>query len=140
MIGLGPGARSYTRSFHYSTDFAVSRASVMAVLAAYVQKTKAAFGQASNGIELTVADQQLRYLLKSLLRTEGLDRTRFRSLYAADPLEVFPTLKTLENSGLITCDATRITPTAAGLERSDAIGPWLYAPDVAERMRTFETS
>jgi hypothetical protein len=31
----------------------------------------------------------------------------------------------------------RICLTAMGLERSDAIGPWLYSPAVRQRMEAF---
>lgn len=139
MIGLGPGARSYTRKLHYSTAFAVTRGAVLSLLRAYLGKSAAEMATAANGIELTNQDQQRRFLLKSLLRCEGLDRVRFQALYGIDPMQAFPEIHMLAVYGLVEVASHRITPTSAGLERSDAIGPWLYAPQVTRRMHTFET-
>lgn len=139
MVGLGPGARSYTKRFHYAMPFAVSRAGVLSTLQAYINKGGEDFYVATHGIDLSPEDQARRYLLKSILRSEGVDRARFAELFGRDPVGQFPELRTLVDAGLIEADGARLYPSAAGLERSDAIGPWLYARDVAQRMEAFET-
>lgn len=136
MIGLGPGARSYTRDLHYAMDFAVSRSAVLGVLNRYIAKDRSDFSRVDHGIRLTRAEQMRRYLLKSLLHQEGLDRARFQTLYGPCPLDAFPELTTLEQAGLMTTGPIlRLTP--AGVERSDAIGPWLYSPSITQRMEDF---
>ncbi|MHA3916397.1 STM4012 family radical SAM protein [Halovulum sp. GXIMD14793] len=136
MIGLGPGARSYTRDLHYAMDFAVSRSAVLGVLNRYIAKDRAAFGHVDHGIRLTRAEQARRYLLKSLLHQEGLDPARFRARFGTDPYQAFPELAVLEDTGLMSRGPVlRLTP--AGVERSDAIGPWLYSPSITERMEAF---
>ena len=140
MIGLGPGARSYTRSLHYAMDFAVSRASILRVLKSYVAKSDEAFGLIAHGVELDEDERMRRHVLKSILRTEGLDCGRFADLYRRNPLMTFPQLRALLEAGFLDSRDDRLTPTAAGLERSDAIGPWLYSPDIAARMEAFETT
>ena len=139
MIGLGPGARSYTQSVHYtSIPFAVSRAAVLSTLKDYIALGHDAFATARHGAVLDAAERARRFLLKSLLRSEGVDCARFHTLHRADLLVVFPELKVLLDCGLLEQIQGRIRPTPAGLERSDAIGPWLYAPAVSDRMRSFE--
>lgn len=138
MIGLGPGARSYTSHFHYSTAFAVSRKAVLAALDEYVHHTD--FEHVRYGIDLDRNEQERRYVLKSLLRSEGMDRIRFRALFDRDAIEAVPALQRLVDCGLLNLSHTRIVPTAAGLERSDAVGPWLYAPTITDRMQAFETT
>jgi oxygen-independent coproporphyrinogen-3 oxidase len=136
MIGLGPGARSYTRDLHYAMDFAVSRAAVLGVLQRYIAKDRADFGRVDHGIRLTQSEQMRRYLLKSLLNRDGLDVTRFETLFGQAIPDAFPELQVLANSGLMaTGPILQLTP--AGLERSDAIGPWLYSSSVTERMEAF---
>ncbi len=136
MIGLGPGARSYTRNLHYAMDFAVSRAAVLGVLQRYIAKDRADFSRVDHGIWLTRAEQMRRYLLKSLLHREGLNVDRFESLFGQSAQDVFPELHRLAQAGLLTTSPVlQLTP--AGLERSDAIGPWLYSSSVTKRMEAF---
>lgn len=136
MIGLGPGARSYTQNLHYAMDFAVSRAAVLGVLQRYIGKTRVDFSQINHGIRLTPAEQMRRYLLKSLLQCEGMDTNRFESLFDRTAIDVFPELRKLAQVGLLT-GSTLLHLTPEGLERSDAIGPWLYSSSVTKRMDAF---
>lgn len=138
MIGLGPGARSYTREFHYAMNFAVSRASVLQVLSDYTAKNAAAFAMVDHGIWLDQTERMHRYLLKSILRCEGLDCARFNEVFGCNPMAAFPELDGLIHAGLFESQSARIVPTMAGLERSDAIGPWLYSASVTDRMAAFE--
>lgn len=137
MIGLGPGARSYTRDIHYAMDFAVSRAAVLGVLQRYIGKDRADFGRVAHGIRLTQAEKMRRYLLKSLLHRDGLDVARFETLFGVPVQEAFGELDLLGQAGLLE-DGPVVRLTPAGFERSDAIGPWLYSSDVAGRMQAFE--
>jgi oxygen-independent coproporphyrinogen-3 oxidase len=136
MIGLGPGARSYTRDVHYAMDFAVSRAAILGVLQRYIAKERANFEVIEHGIRLTHTEKMRRYLLKSLLHREGLDAARFNHLFQMSALEAFPELHQLANAGLLETGSV-LHLTAAGLERSDAIGPWLYSPSVTQQMKDF---
>ncbi len=136
MIGLGPGARSYTRDLHYAMDFAVSRAAVLGVLRRYIAKDRPDFDQIDHGIRLGRSDRMRRYLLKSLLNREGLNAARFESLFGLSAQDAFPELRQLASANLLTMGPT-LQLTHAGLERSDAIGPWLYSPGVTQRMEAF---
>ena len=73
MIGLGCGARSYTRGLHYSDHYAVERAGVSAILRDYIAQPEEAFASARYGFVLDAQEQRRRYLIQSLLTWPGLD-------------------------------------------------------------------
>ena len=68
-------------------------------------------------------------MIKSLLRTEGLNLAAYAAHFGTSAVEDFTELATLEDEGLLETLPDRIVPTASGLERSDAIGPWLERRD-----------
>jgi oxygen-independent coproporphyrinogen-3 oxidase len=132
MIGLGCGARSYTRELHYSFDYAVGIGQVRAVLDDYIARPPADFAYAEVGFRLDDAEQRRRWLIKSLLRADGIDAPAYRKRFGAEPTADFPQLVALAEAGLTEPDGLRLTP--AGLERSDAIGPWLTSAEVRHAM------
>ncbi|WP_245828186.1 STM4012 family radical SAM protein [Micromonospora avicenniae] len=132
MVGLGCGARSYTTALHYSFDYAVSVSQVRAVLDDYLARPADDFGYAEFGFHLDGAEQRRRWLLKSLLRAEGVDADAYRTRFGRPPTEDFPQLGGLVERGWATADGLRLTP--AGLARSDAIGPWLTSAEVHHAM------
>lgn len=133
-IGLGCGARSYTHDLHYSFDYAVSVSGVRAVLDDYLGRPATDFRYAEVGYRLDAAEQRRRWLLKSLLRVDGVDRPAYRKRFATDACDDFPDLRLLADNGLVHIGPTHVTPTVAGLERSDAIGPWLVSTAVRDAM------
>ncbi len=138
MVGLGAGARSYTQAVHYSTEYAVGRQGIDAIIQDYLSRD---FTVADYGCRLSQDDQQRRFLLKSLLRIGGLHREDYQQAFPGHwPHEDYPQLQELVDCNLATWEEDRsvLRLTAFGLERSDTIGPWLYAPGVQERMRTFD--
>ncbi|WP_240928090.1 STM4012 family radical SAM protein [Thalassoroseus pseudoceratinae] len=138
MIGLGCGARSYSQSLHYSTEYAVRRNGVRAILGDYINRDAASFRSAQHGFHLAPDDRQRRFVVLSLLQAEGLSRREYQDQFQSDVLEHLPELQTLQTSELAVIDAERITLTPAGLERSDAIGPWLNSVTVRNHMREYE--
>ncbi len=130
MVGIGCGARSYTRDLHYSREYAVGRRGVNAIIADYARADRAHFSAAHHGIRLGPAEQRRRYVLQSLLHTDGLDAAGYRARFGSDPLADTPQLGTLVEAGLAARSGLTLQLTASGLERSDAIGPWLYSPRI----------
>ncbi|GIJ43193.1 coproporphyrinogen III oxidase [Virgisporangium aliadipatigenens] len=128
MVGLGCGARSYTRALHYSFDYAVSVREVRGVLDDYLNRRPEEFAFAEYGFALDAGEQRRRWLLKSLLRAEGVDADAYRRRFREDP----PALPELVERGWATGDGTRLTP--QGLAHSDAIGPWLVSDAVRHAM------
>jgi oxygen-independent coproporphyrinogen III oxidase len=138
MVGLGCGARSYTRGLHYSREYAVGALGVRAIIADYLARTDEALATADYGFRLGPEDQRRRYILQSLLQQAGLDLDVYRSRFGDDPCADFPELNELERYGLARHTQDRLRLTEQGMERSDAIGPWLYSRRVTELMRTYE--
>ena len=138
MIGLGCGARSYTRGLHYSSEYAVGARGVRAILQDYVAREDGSFDAAHYGYRLDVEDQRRRYALQSLLQADGLERTAYRARFRGDVLSDLPQLAELAELGLATLTSERLRLTERGIERSDAIGPWLFAPQVRSLMEAYE--
>ena len=137
MIGLGCGARSYTRTHHYSDEYAVGAAPIRSILHTYAATPADAFAFARYGYVLGGEEQRRRYVLKSLLEAEGLSlfayQRRFGSLVFID----LPMLQELLDCGLAAVADEVMTLTKAGLERSDTIGPWLYSLHVRQLMEEY---
>lgn len=138
MVGLGCGARSYTRGLHYSREFAVGAQGVRAILASYAARRPDDFAAADYGFRLDGAEQRRRYVLQSLLQADGLDLTAYRRRFTTEALDDVPELGALEPAGLASCSDNCLSLTQAGLERSDVIGPWLYSARVRSLMEGFE--
>lgn len=136
MVGLACGARSYTRGLHYSSEFAVSPGAVRELIDAYIARTDHSFGHVDHGILIDDEDQRRRYVILSLLLSEGLDLDAYRSRFGSDVFGDLPELDALEPAGLahhLQADG-RLMLTEAGLERSDLIGPWLHSDRVQSLM------
>lgn len=130
MVGLGAGARSYTAGVHWSTEYAVAQQAVRAIVARYSSASQHDLGQARVGYELNEDEQRRRFIIKSILRADGLERAMYRKRFGTEPLEDVPELRTFVDEELLDDQGTHLRPTATGLERSDQIGPALVSPDV----------
>ncbi len=138
MVGIGCGARSYTRALHYSSEYGVSRRSVADILDHYLRRSDADFANVDYGFALDDDEQRRRYVIQSLLICSGLDRDTYRLRFGNDCLGDLPQLRQLENHGLARIDADRIRPTDEGLARADTIGPWLASTAVVAKMQAYD--
>lgn len=134
MIGLGCGARSYTTSVHYSSEWAVGARGVRGIIDRWIARPDEDFAVADYGFVLDAAEQLRRWLILSLLSDEGLDLAAHRARFGEDPAP----LDELAARGWIEQDAQTLRLTAAGLARADMIGPWLFTDEVRRRMETYE--
>lgn len=139
VIGLGTGARSYTGRAHYSSRYAVSRRGVLGIVDDYCQRDAESFRFADHGIMLDRDEAMRRYLLKSILRSDGLDLNRFHEVFANRAEDSFSEIARLVAMGLLDHSEAWLRPTAAGLEHSDAIPPLFYSPRVRGLMATSVT-
>ena len=139
MIGLGCGARSYTRGLHYSLDYAVHPKSVKEIIADYLSRTQDELATADHGFALDRDEQQRRYLLQSILDVEGLNTVHYAARFGTETADDFPELHTFADAGLVAFGAGRWVPTALGLERSDVIGPWFFSERVLALVAEYET-
>ena len=138
MVGIGCGARSYTRALHYSSEFGVSRRSVAEILEHYLTLSPDDFGSIDYGIVLDTDEQRRRYVIQSLLARPGLDVDAYCQRFGGDCFAHLPQLHALETLALARREGPLLTLTDDGMARADTIGPWLISTDVAARMAEFE--
>lgn len=137
MIGVGCGARSYTQRLHYSREYAVSASGVRAILDDYQQRDAAAFREADYGFWLDDEERKRRFLIQSLLQSEGLSFDAYRAQFGSDALGDVEQLHELTALKLATDDGKYLRLNDAGMERADVIGPWLASTRVVEQMTEF---
>jgi coproporphyrinogen III oxidase-like Fe-S oxidoreductase len=140
MVGLGSGARSYTTALHYSFDYAVGSASVKSIVADFLERSAHGFTTAEIGFWLDDEEQRRRWLLKSLLRTDGVDLLAYRRRFGTGLAGDFPELERLGELGWLEGMGSdgRLRLTAEGLAFSDTIGPWLFSDGVRAAMDAWE--
>ncbi|KMO27025.1 STM4012 family radical SAM protein [Methylobacterium aquaticum] len=137
MVGLGAGARSYTATLHYSTPYAVGQAGIAEIIADYVARDAGRHGRADYGAWLDDEDRRRRFVMMHLLQCTGVPLQAYADHFGASLLDDLPNLSSLAEAGLATLSSDSLALTESGLERSDAIGPWLQASATRERMRAF---
>jgi oxygen-independent coproporphyrinogen III oxidase len=138
MVGLGCGARSYTQSLHYSSEYAVGQTGVREILHDFVERPDSGFDFASHGFVLDIFEQQRRFVIQSLLQVSGLDLHFYRSRFHTDVFQDLPQLLELTTLGFATLHKNYLKLTPLGLERSDAIGPWLYSSQAQHLMQGYQ--
>lgn len=138
MVGLGCGARSYTRSLHYSYDYAVHSREIKSILNQYIASDDLDFTTINYGFILNQDEQQCRFILLSLLSHEGLDRVAYQDRFSHDIMTDYPDLQSWCDLKLIQLTEQRLHLTELGLERSDVIGPSLFSNQVRSLMNSYK--
>jgi oxygen-independent coproporphyrinogen-3 oxidase len=136
-VGLGPGARSYTRALHYSTEWAVSARGVREIIESWLAEADAGFDHARYGFELDGDEQRRRWVAYALFVGDGLDAHTYHARFGADLFEDLPMLRELVEHECVVASGGVLRLTPLGMERSDTLGPWLASSRVRERMGTF---
>ncbi len=139
MIGLGAGARSYTKDLHYSFEYAVLRKSTEHIINTFCSLNPEDFSTIKYGIYLNMDEQKRRFVIKSLLHIGGLDCEFYFHLFKTNVLEDFPVIIELEKLELCSVSST-IRLTSRGIDYSDAIGPLFYSNSMKEKMNLFQLS
>ncbi|MBA4146616.1 MAG: STM4012 family radical SAM protein [Verrucomicrobia bacterium] len=138
MVGLGPGARSYTQSLHYSSEYAVGQPGVRSIIEKFNVQDSPGYACADYGVMLDEHEQKLRYVIKSLLRTAGISHGEYQRRFGSSMEEDVPQLLELFELGLATDDNSVLRLNDEGMVWSDTIGPWLYSDAVTSRMDVYE--
>jgi oxygen-independent coproporphyrinogen-3 oxidase len=138
MIGLGPGARSYTSGLHYSSEYAVSGTHVRKIIAKYCRSAESDFSSADYGVWLGRDDQCRRYLIRSLLQSDGLDLQAFHARFGGDVRSTISQVDELVELGFANWTDDHLKLNDEGIAFSDVIGPWLYSDAVIARMEQYE--
>lgn len=134
MIGLGTGARSYTRSVHYATPYAVGQPQIKHLIESYIKLDENDFNVAENGIVLSRAERRRRYLIKSILKCQGMKKQDYLNYFGSDCESDFVQIRRLKQKGLLVDSGTHIKLTEKGIMYSDAIGPFFISQTIRRRM------
>ena len=137
MLGLGVGARSYTKQLHYSSDYAVGRKGVKQIIADYNTWEAPQFSKAWYGIQVKEEEQKRRYLIKSLLEYSELDYQAYKAYFNSSAQQDFPCLEELLSANFASEKNERLVLNMQGIAYSDVIGPWLYSKRIQEEMKEF---
>ncbi|RAU99878.1 STM4012 family radical SAM protein [Paenibacillus sp. YN15] len=135
LVGLGCGARSYTRRVHYATRYAVSRVVSERIIRDYIAAGR--YDVADYGIVLDGREERRRYILKAILHQEGLALPAYEERFGSSALEDCPELQVLLKAEWATRIEETVRLTEEGLAHSDAIGDELISPEVRQRMEGF---
>lgn len=137
MIGLGVNARSYTRDVHYSSEYAVSKSNIGAIINQYVNQSPTDFTTAEFGIRLSLDDKKRRYLIKSILKADGMDCAHYQQLFTTEVFSDFPELGDLLSMNLAEKTGSTFRLNEAGISYSDLIGHWFISAEVRQKMREY---
>ncbi|WP_219933088.1 STM4012 family radical SAM protein [Massilia glaciei] len=134
MVGLGAGARAYTRRLHYSSDYAVERAGTIDIINDFLSLDEARFAQAEHGIALGPHEQRRRYVIQSLLTDPGLDTAAYIARFGTDCMQDLPQLLELGALDLLQERDGVLRLNDRGYSYADTIGPWLVSEEVRTLM------
>jgi oxygen-independent coproporphyrinogen-3 oxidase len=139
MVGLGAGARSYTRRLHYSTPWRMLGKNIRAVVEEYVRDHLSTRGhRVRHGFVLDDDEQDRRWALQSLL-AGALDLADFAAARGADAVELFaPQWAALEAEGCVRRDGGLIRLTERGTRHADAVGQLFFSERVRRLMAEHE--
>lgn len=134
MIGLGTNARSYTRSVHYATPYAVGQPRIKYLIESYIQLDEDDFKTAAHGIMLSMEERKRRYLIKSILKCRGMKKQDYFNYFGSECESDFVEIDRLKQMGLLVDSGTHMKLTEKGIMYSDAIGPFLISKTIRRRM------
>jgi oxygen-independent coproporphyrinogen-3 oxidase len=138
MVGLGAGARSYTKGLHYSTPWKMVTRNIRTVVDDYVARMRGNDTCASYGIELDENEQQRRFIILCLLH-EGLVPETFTARFGGDPQERFSEIwGALFEEDCVRKDHDRLCLTARGTRHADIVGQMFFSERVRTRMASYE--
>lgn len=137
MVGVGCGARSYTRTLHYSDRYGVARTSVADIIRQYSGQAPELFREARLGFVLDADEQRRRFVIQSLLVAPGLEQAAYRRRFGTELWQDLPCLGELIDNGLAHCVDGVLALTTTGVEHADTIGPWLASDAVNARMSSY---
>ena len=127
MVGLGCGARSYTRALHYSSDYAVGRSSVREIIADYGHPDRD-HGVVSHGFHLSRDEQARRYVISSLLQVTGLSKADYQQTFGMAPEENVVELQHLAEIDFAQCEGGRASRSRAWKCRMPSVPTWVLRP------------
>jgi oxygen-independent coproporphyrinogen-3 oxidase len=138
MVGLGAGARSYTRRLHYSTPWKMTTRNIRGVIEDYCTAMEAGDFAIRHGFVLDDDERLRRWIIQSLLGGR-LDIGECDRLFGEDwVVGVADVIAALAAEGLIFPAGNGLALTTRGGRHSDIVGDLFFSPRVRQLMAEFE--
>jgi oxygen-independent coproporphyrinogen-3 oxidase len=138
MVGLGAGARSYTKALHYSTPWRMVARNIRGVVDDYCRAVWAGETDVRHGFALDADEQQRRFVILSLLY-DGLDPGAFRAAFGADAREGFAgQWEALAAEDCVALGERTIRLTRRGVRHADVVGQLFFSERVRRLMDAYE--
>ena len=134
-IGLGAGARSYTSSLNYSTQFAVNRNKVLSIVNEYTKQSNKNLHEIQYGIKLNKIEQKIRFILKSLIDGSSLNPTDYHNRFSSNPFDEFALLQKLVEHKMLEEKSGHWKLSTKGMENEDLIGPAFYSNNIKNKIK-----
>ncbi len=137
MVGLGAGARSYTRALHYSTPWRMVARNIRGVVEDYCVHMREGRTEVFHGFELNADEQRRRFAILSLLY-DGLDFVAFALTFGEDARRLFADeWEALLEEDCVTLDgAARLT--RRGVRHADVVGQLFFSERVRQLLNEYE--
>jgi oxygen-independent coproporphyrinogen-3 oxidase len=130
MVGLGAGARSYTRRLHYSTPWRMVARNIRSVVETYCDAMRRGDTAVSHGFELDADEQRRRFVIQTLLY-DGLDLVEFAAAFGVDACACFAgEWDALVAERCVNIGTERIALTARGIRHADVVGQLFFSDRV----------
>lgn len=138
MVGLGAGARSYTKGLHYSTPWKMVARNIRAVVEEYLERLRQGRLLVFHGFELDDEERQRRWVIQSLLY-QGLNLEEFRREFEVCARERFADLwEMLHEERCIEEKGDGIVLTARGVRHADIVGQLFFSERVRQLIAEYE--
>jgi len=138
MVGLGAGARSYTRRLHYSTPWKMASPNIRAVIDDYCTAMEADDFAIRHGFVLNDDERLRRWLIQSLF-AGGVDWADANRRFEPSAFVPFRSLfELLDEEGCVVCRDGLVNLTPRGVRHSDLVATLFFSPWVQQRMAEFE--
>jgi oxygen-independent coproporphyrinogen III oxidase len=111
---------------------------VRTIIEQFNRRDAARHATAIYGVPLDHDEQKRRYVIKSLLRTEGVALAAYQRRFGSTATGDLPQLQELFELGLVAEDDGFLRLNGDGLMWSDTIGPWLYSDAMNARMSAYQ--
>lgn len=135
MIGLGAGARSYTKSLHYSTPWAMKSSNINQIIQHYIEQSLHENFSVTHGIYLNEDEQMRRFMILSLLY-QGLSKSAFYARFEKEVVDYFkiPLEILFQENCIESFSNERIELTAKGRKYSDIVGHLFFSSAIREQI------
>jgi oxygen-independent coproporphyrinogen-3 oxidase len=138
MVGLGAGARSYTRRLHYSTPWKMTTRNIRSVVEDYCAAMAAGDFTIRHGFVLDDDERFRRWVIQSLF-AGGFDVSECEEQFGpARLLALRDVFALLQEEDCVVLRPGRRQLTPRGLRHSDVVAGLFFSPRVRQRMAEYE--